>query len=141
MRSARVILLAVGMLLAGYGGWLLLSRQRLDQVLQVGEWAVAGVLLHDLVLAPLTLLVGWLGSRLLRGTTARVAGLVLLVAGTLTLVAVPALARVMLPRANQTLLDRDYGAGWLVAVAAVVLLVVLWQGLGRVRGREDRADA
>ena len=70
---------------------------------------------------------GVLLSRLVpaRGAAAAAAGLVVL--GTLTLLAVPFLGGFGRDNApdNATLLDRDYTAGYLVVVVAVLVLVVL----------------
>jgi hypothetical protein len=129
---SRRVLAGVGALLAAYGGWLLVSRQDPDQVLAAGEWLVAGVLLHDAVLAPLVLgswvLVARLAGPAWRAPTA--VGLVVL--GSVTLLAVPVLGRFGARDDNRTLLDRHYGLGWLV-VAGLVVLAVAAAGLVRSR--------
>lgn len=141
MRAARLLLLLAGVLLALYGGWLLVSRQSVDQLLQVAAWAVAGVVLHDAVLAPVVLALGWLVLRGLRPRAGGVVALALLLVGTLTLAAVPAFVEHALGQGNPTLVDRDYRAGWLVAVAAVLLGVVLVQALARLRRKEPHGGA
>jgi MFS family permease len=108
MRAARSALVALGVLAAAYGGWLLVSRQHGAQVRQVVEWAAAGVILHDAGLAPLALALGWLGDRLLPRRIARVAALAMLLVGTLTIVAIP-------------VLDGAYATGWLLAAGVPVL--------------------
>jgi hypothetical protein len=120
MRAIRGGLVALGMLAATYGVWLLLSRQHWPQVRQVTEWAVAGVLLHDAVLAPAAVGLGWLGDRLLPRRAAQAATLALLLIGTLTIVAIPVLDGAA-AGPNPTLLDRDYTTGWLLAVGVLVL--------------------
>lgn len=120
MRTARGVLVAVGVLATAYGAWLLVSRQHGSQVRQVVEWAVAGVILHDVVLAPVALGLGWLGDRLLPRRIARTAALALLLVGTLTIVAIPVLDGAA-AGPNPTLLDRDYATGWLLAVGVLVL--------------------
>lgn len=131
---ARGALVALGSLVSGYGGYLLLTRQDPAQVLAAGRWLVAGVLLHDGLLVPLTLLLVTAASRWLPAP-ARVPGLVcLVVLGPLTLLAVPVLGEFGALPDNPTLLDRPYLAGWglIVALAAVVALVAT---LVRVRRR------
>jgi hypothetical protein len=84
-------------------------------------WLAGGVLLHDGVLAPATIVVCAVAVLALRSRAWRAAaagGLVVL--GTVTLTAIPVLGRFGAKPDNPTLLDRPYVAGWLV-VAALVL--------------------
>lgn len=131
----RVLLGAAGASVVAYGGWLLLSRQEPDQLVGAGTWLVLGVLLHDLVLVPLTLLVAWLGTRLLPRGARGPAAVVLVVLGSVTLVAVPVLGRFGRRPDNPTLLDRDYTTGWLVAAGLVLGVAGVVGLLGRLRSR------
>ena len=123
----RLVLGSLGTLLATYGGWLLLSRQDADGNLDALLWLVGGVVVHDALLAPVVIALGVVVSRVVPAgaRAAAVAGLVVL--GTLTLLAVPFLGGFGRDNApdNTTLLDRDYTAGYLVLVVAVLVLVAL----------------
>jgi hypothetical protein len=123
----RALLGALGVLLAAYGAWLLLSRQDAAGNLDALLWLVGGVVVHDALLAPVVIGLGVVLSRVVPtgARAAAVAGLVVL--GTLTLLAVPFLGGFGRDNApdNATLLDRDYTAGYLALVAAVLVLVVL----------------
>ena len=130
--KARLLLGAVGLAAAAYGAWSLLDRGLAD-VVTTGIWLAAGVVLHDFVLVPLTLLVCWLGARLLpSGSRAAVAG-GLVVLGTLTLVAVPVLGGWGANGDNPTILGRDYSAGWLVVAGVTVVGVLAGTVLSRRR--------
>jgi len=130
--KARLLLGAVGLAAAAYGAWSLLDRGLAD-VVTTGIWLAAGVVLHDFVLVPLTLLVCWLGARLLpSGSRAAVAG-GLVVLGTLTLVAVPVLGGWGANGDNPTILGRDYSAGWLVVAGVTVVGVLVGTVLSRRR--------
>jgi hypothetical protein len=149
IRTLRVILLVAGVAAAGYGTGLLLEYPSADLVAVLG-WLVGGVLAHDAVIAPLVIAASFLGTRLLpewaRGPMA--AGLVIL--GTVTLTAVPVLLSRGARPDNSTLLDRNYGVGWLVLAAVVAVGVTLTMVVRRVgasagthapseeRGGEDR---
>jgi hypothetical protein len=95
----RGVLVAVGVAVLGYGGWLLMSTQDLAEVRAVVAWAAVAVVLHDAVLAPLVVLLGWLAlavRRRVRGRGARVAAgaaVVLVLLGPVALAAVPVLGR------------------------------------------------
>lgn len=133
MTWTRATLGALGVLLAAYGVWLLLTRGR--DLLDVGVWLVAGVLLHDAVLAVVTVALGALAVRLapvaLRAPL--VVGFVVL--APLTVLAVPVLGRFGARADNPTLLDRDYTAGWLVLAGLTTLAVA---GAALVRSRSAR---
>lgn len=122
--TTRLLLGAVGVAVAAYGAWLLLQQDRADLV-DTGVWLAGGVVLHDFVLVPLTLLLGLVLIRLLPAYLRApvVGGLVVL--GTVTLMAVPVLGGWGANADNPTILDRNYTAGWLVVAGVTILAVVL----------------
>jgi hypothetical protein len=115
----RRVVIALGVLVGLYGGYLLLSRQTLTQLVQVAEWAAVAVLLHDALLAPLVVVVGVVVRRA-GAPPAAVVGAVVL--GTTTIAALAVLNRSHANGSNATLLPRDYPWWWL-AFAAVVAVV------------------
>jgi hypothetical protein len=124
----RAALVALGVAVGLYGGYLLLS-QGLDNLVATAIWLAGGVILHDGVIGP-TLVVLGLGVVLLVPHRVRApiaAGLIVL--GTVTVTAVPMLGRFGERPDNPTLLDRNYTTGWLV----FALLVALGTALGVVR--------
>jgi len=139
----RVALGVLGGALAAYGGWLLLDDQSTHQVLAVGTWLVAGVVLHDAVLAPVTIALGWAAARRLPRPVAAGAVVLLVVLGSASLVAVPLLVNGAEPQTNPTLLVRDYPLGWLelaagsVVLAALVTLTALRSDQARRRNGAD----
>jgi hypothetical protein len=124
---ARVALAALGVLVAAYGGWLLLSRQDTAGNLDALLWLAGGVLVHDALLAPAVVALCWVGARLLPAVARPAAAAGVVVLGSLSLLAVPFLGGFGRDNApdNATLLDRDYTAGYLVLVAVVLVVVVL----------------
>ena len=135
----RLLLGALGVAVATYGGWLLLQEDLSDLVDTV-VWLAGGVVLHDFVLVPLTLLLGLALVRLLPANLrAPVAG-GLVVLGTVTLMAVPVLGGWGANADNPTILDRNYPVGWLV-VAGVTMLVVVVTIVLRAGGRSGGPGA
>lgn len=138
MSRVRWGLGGLGVLVAAYGAWLALSRQDLDQLLSLGLWLVGGVVLHDLVLAPVVLLLA-LALRRTPAAWHRPATVALVVVGSLSLLAVPVLGRFGARPDNPTLLDRPYLASWLVLVGlTLVAVVVTAQVAGRGAASRDR---
>ena len=139
----RLLLGALGVAVAGYGAWLLL-QDGVDHggadLVDTAVWLAGGVVLHDFVLVPLTLLLGLALVRLLpaRVRAPVVGGLVVL--GTVTLMAVPVLGGWGANADNPTILDRSYPVGWLV-VAGVTTLVVVVLIVLRSGGRSDGQGA
>ena len=121
-----------GVLLGLYGGWLLVTRE--DMLTDVAVWLVAGVVLHDAVLAGATLALGALAVRTVPAPARAPLVVGLVVLGTTTLFAVPVLGRFGARADNPTLLDRDYTAGWLV-LAGITVLAVVSAALVRSRRR------
>ena len=125
---ARLLLGGLGVLVGLYGAYLLLSRQDTDQLVSAAIWLASGVVLHDVVLAPLVLLLVVVGARVVPGGFRAPAAAGLIVLGTVTVMAIPVLGRFGARPDNPTLLDRDYTLGWLV-LAGLVLLAVVVAGL------------
>lgn len=137
----RIVLVACGALAAAYGAWTLLGEDRRD-LLDAALWLAGGVVLHDLVLAPIVLLGalalrGWLPQRWRSPVV--VAGIVL---GSTSLVAIPVLGRFGARPDNPSLLDRNYVAGWLGLLALGLLAVAGHVLVQRIRAtrRGDGAD-
>ncbi len=119
----RKALGALGVGVAAYGGWLLLSRTDNGQLVDAGIWLASGVVLHDFVLTLGVLLAGALSVRLLPEPAKAPAIVGMVVLGALTLVALPVLGGFGARDDNPTLLDRPYLASWFALVALTVLAV------------------
>ncbi|MFB7455958.1 hypothetical protein [Streptomyces sp. NPDC056188] len=83
-------------------------------------WLGGAVVLHDALIAPLVLLIGWV---LVRGGVRGTVRGALLVAGALTAVALPVLLRPGKP-ANSSVLPLDYPSNWLLTMVAVAVAMV-----------------
>jgi hypothetical protein len=122
----------LGVALAGYGVVRLLALGWAN-TWETLKWLVGGVVLHDGVLATLTLAVALVALRLVprERLAPWVVGLVLLVPT--TLLAIPELGRFGARADNPTLLDRHYWLGWtaLVLVVAAGILVTSYARRGR----------
>jgi len=125
MRTTRIVIGTIGVVVGAFGAWLLLSRQDLDQLVDTAVWLGVGVILHDGVLAVATLLIGALVLPLLPRAARGPAVVGFVVLGSVTLLAVPVLGRFGARPDNATLLDRDYVVGWMVLAAVVLVTVVV----------------
>jgi hypothetical protein len=133
----RRLLGALGVAVAAYGGWLLVSRTDNAQLLDAGIWLTSGVVLHDFVLTAAVLGGGALLLRVLPEPARAPAVVGMVVLGSLTLVAFPVLSGFGARDDNPTLLDRPYLASWLVVVGITVLTVAVASLLRSRRSPRD----
>lgn len=129
--AARVLVGGLGLLGLAYGLWLLVGVRDLTSAV---VWLAGGVVLHDLVLAPLTVLAGVAVARLLPAVLVGPLSRAAIVLGPLTLLAIPVLGRFGARADNPTLLDRGYVGGWLLVVGLTLLGVAAGSVLGPVFG-------
>ncbi|MGY4388399.1 hypothetical protein [Streptomyces virginiae] len=132
----RYVMGGSGLVCAAWGGWLFLQQ---PEPWRIAAWLGGAVVVHDGFVAPVAMaiaaLVAVAGPRLhgvMRGA--------LIVAGSLTVIALPPLLR---PGgvANPTVLPLDYLRNWLLALAAVALFTLAYVGVRAVArrvGRESR---
>jgi hypothetical protein len=124
MRGVRFVLVLAGVACAAWGLWLARGFTG-EQLRSAGTWLVAGVVVHDAVLAPVVVLLGAAAARLLPGRARAVAAVAFLVWGTVTV----AVANVLLGQGgrpdNETLLGRPYVQSWLVLTAALVVVAAV----------------
>jgi LPXTG-motif cell wall-anchored protein len=137
----RMAVGAVGVLGGLYGAYLLVSRQKWPQVRQALEWAVGGVVVHDAVIAPVALGLGWVLARLVPRRALAPLAVALVVIGTMTAAALPVLGRQGVNGLNPTLLDRDYTRNWFLLVGLTLVLAGLGALVARRRGREPARPA
>jgi hypothetical protein len=134
-RAGRLLLASASVPAGAYALWLLV-QSAMDQWLALLTWLLGGVILHDLVLAPMVLAVG-VAARRLPGYVRAPAAAALVVWGSVTVLAVPVLGRFGARDDNPTLLDRPYFVTWLVGCAVTVLLVGVTGAVRRQRGWPD----
>jgi hypothetical protein len=137
MVTTRVVLGAAGLAAAAYGTVTLLGLGA-ENLLATLPWLLGGVVAHDAVLAPLVVLTGVIAAVRLPGWARSAAAAALVVLGTVTLAALPALGRFGARPDNPTLLDRPYAAGWAVLAALVFVVAGIAALATRRRGGEHR---
>lgn len=131
MSVARLLTGVIGLSLMGVGASLLLDVRDLPGVL---VWLGGAVVLHDVLIAPLVLLIGWV---LVRGGVRGPVRGALLVAGALTAVALPVLLRPGKP-ANSSVLPLDYPRNWLFTMVAVATVTAFLLAVRRIRRSRRR---
>jgi hypothetical protein len=98
-------------------------------------WFVGSALLHDLVIAPTWIGLGWLAARVLPAAARPAIVVGAAVAGLLALVALPFVLGVGADPANASFLPRDYGRNLLMVDVGVLAVAALWATVATARAR------
>ncbi len=123
MRLVRALLLLTGVGFGLWGVWLMRDFTS-EQLFSMGTWLAGGVILHDAVIAPLTVLLGVVAARLLPGRTRAVVAIAFLVWATLTVTFVNVLSGQGGKPDNDTVLHRPYGLSWIILTTVIVVAAV-----------------
>lgn len=138
MTAARGILIALGLALTGFGGLVLLANVPPERYLGIAVWVGAAIVLHDAVIAPVTVAAG-LGAARARGRVGgrgiAVAQGALLIGAILTAISLPAIIASARGNANPTVLVGSYALSLAVAWALLigVAAIAVWRSAARVR--------
>jgi len=124
MRATRASLLVLGGGVGLWGVWLMRDFAS-PQLVSIGTFLVGGVILHDAVLAPVTVGLGVLAARLLPNHFRAAAGIAFLLWGTLTLAFFNVLSGKGGKPDNMTVLNRPYALSWLVLTGVLAGAMVI----------------
>ena len=131
----RWLFLLPGLAAVLYGGFGLLTVGERVPLPAWATWFVGSALLHDLVIAPVWIALGWLSARLLPRPARPAAVVGVAVAGVLTLIA---LLYVLGPGAdsdNSSFLPHDIGRDVLLIDLGVLVAAAVWGTVATLRAR------
>jgi len=129
MRALRVLLGAAGVGLGLWGLWLMRDFTR-EQLTSEAFWLAGGVIVHDAILAPVVVAIGYGASRMLPGHFRRSTATAFLIWGTLSIAFLPVLSGQGGKPGNDTILGKPYVLGWAVMTLMLVtyaVAVALWR--------------
>jgi hypothetical protein len=106
---------------------------------ELARWVVGGALVHDALVLPIVLLVGWGARRLTPPVAWPAVRWALATSAVVALVAWPFVRGYGRRASNPSLLPRDYASGTLLAVAAVWAVAIAWAVVAARRGRASAA--
>jgi hypothetical protein len=131
----RWLFLLPGLAAVAYGAQGLLTAGARVPLGSWLTWFLGGVLVHDLVVAPLWIGLGWLAARLLPRAARPAVAVGGAVSGVLVLVALPFVLGLGADPANPSLLPREYGRNLVLLVVAVWLAAAVWATVAVHRAR------
>ena len=122
---ARVTLVVLGLVVGVYGAVLVLDNPPVI-IIRIVVWALVGIVLHDLVFAPICVALGFAGRRLIPGRWWPPIALAALCSVVLVFLAVPVYGKPGIRPDNMTVLDRNYELGLWISLAIVWACVPLY---------------
>jgi hypothetical protein len=125
MTAVRVILIGVGLVLGGYGLVLVWENPPVI-IMRIAVWALVGVVLHDAVFAPLCVVLGFAGRRLLPRKWWPPVAVAALCSVVLVFLAIPVYGKPGMHLDNTTVLDRNYPLGSWISLAIVWACVPIY---------------
>ena len=134
MRVVRGLLVVTGVVAIAFGLWSMREFE-IGQVRSAVVWLVGGVVAHDLVLAPVVVVLGVVTGRIAPGRWRVPLVVVFVVWGSLTLIVLPALSGLGVRPDNPSLLDRAYLPAWLLLSVLAALAVPAYAWLRRADRR------
>lgn len=126
IKLGRIVFVAAGIALLLFGVFRLTTEIALPNLIGLATWMFAAIVIHDGVLSPLVLSIGWVLRRYVPDRPRRYLQFALIVCGLVTVIAIPMIYLRGSQPAVKAILLRNYGAnlGLIIGLVAVVTLVV-----------------
>lgn len=141
MKAWRIILAVAGIALLAFGVFRLLSEIPTHSLLILAVWLAAALVLHDAVLAPSEVGVGWLLRRYVPDRGRRYVQVALIMIALVTLIAIPMIFLRGSQPAAKALLLRNYGVNLIVIIGIIVVLSLILYAVRVARdGRHPLAN-
>ncbi len=115
-----------------------LGAARRTRPVELGLFLVGGALVHDLLVAPVVLLVAAVAARVVPPVARRGVSVFLFAAGAIALFSFPFIRGYGRNPTNPSILPNDYAAGLAIVIAFIAVAALGWTALGVAR-RRNRA--
>ncbi|MEO6604403.1 MAG: hypothetical protein ABIN55_02195 [Aeromicrobium sp.] len=136
VNAIRGLLILAGVGFGIWGIWLMRDFTR-EQLTSEAFWLAGGVVLHDAILAPVVVAIGFVASKVLPGHFRSSTATAFLIWGTLTIAFLPVLSGQGGKPGNDTVLGKPYVLSWIV----MTLLLVGFAVGGSLLRRRNKVTA
>ncbi len=125
MRPWRISLAVAGILLGLFGAMRLLTEVPIDMLVVLATWMIAAIVIHDGVVSPLIIAVGWALARWIPPRARRYVQFSLIVAGLIAVIAIPLAYREDTQPQAESMLQQNYlgNLTFMVSIVAAISLV------------------
>lgn len=138
MKKWRYLLGTSGIVLIGFGVFRLLTQVPTSALIALGIWLAAAVLIHDGILSPLIVAIGWALARVVPPRARRYVQSALIVGAPITIISTPLIYRRGSQPKSKALLQQDYGSHLTLVLAAIATITLLAYAVRVTSGRTDR---
>jgi hypothetical protein len=135
LKAWRIVLAVAGIALGAFGVFRLVTEIPPHSLLILAVWLVAALIIHDALLAPSVVGVGWLLRRFVPDRGRRYLQIALIMIALVTVIAVPMIFLRGSQPAVKALLLRDYGANLILIIGIIAVLSLILYGVRVVRDR------
>ena len=122
---ARITLIVFGLIVGAYGAVLVWENPPVI-IMRMLAWALVGVVLHDLVFAPVCVVLGFAARRLIPGKWWPPVAVAAFCSIVLVFLAIPVYGKPGMRPDNMTVLDRNYPLGLWISVGFVWLCLLIY---------------
>lgn len=136
--KGRVVIAVLGVVLAAYGTFRLLSQTRISHPFELAKWLAGGVVIHDGVVVPATMAVGAAVSALVPPRARRYLQGTLVCAAVITVPALVLIHRRGTQPSVKALESQDYAAHLMLILAVVAAAGALLYAARVVRDQRSR---
>ena len=135
MKAWRIVLAVAGIALGAFGVFRLVTEIAPHSLLILVVWLVAALIIHDALLAPSVVGVGWLLRRFVPNRGRRYLQLALIMIAFVMVIAVPMILLRGSQPAVKALLLRDYGANLILIIGVTAMISLILYVLRVARDR------
>lgn len=137
MKRQRIILGAAGVLLALFGVLRLVTEISIGDLAVLGIWLVGALVIHDGILSPVVIAVGWAISRVVPDRARRFLQFALIVGALVTVVAIPLIYRQDTQPESEALLRQQYGSNLTVLLGIIAAITLVMYAVQVARRSPD----
>lgn len=124
MKRWRYGLGSAGLVLGLFGAFQLVTQIPFGDLAVLAVWLVGAVIIHDGIVSPLVVAVGWLVSRIVPQRARRYLQAALVTAALVTVIAVPLILREGTQPPSKAILRQHYGANLTVLLSIIAALAL-----------------
>jgi hypothetical protein len=139
VKAWRIILTVAGIGLGAFGVFRLLSEIPTHSLLVLAVWLIAALVIHDALLAPSEVGVGWLLRRHVPDRGRRFLQVALIMIALSTVIAVPMIFLRGSQSAAKALLLRNYAANLILIIGIIAAVTLILYAIQAARDRSTRA--
>jgi hypothetical protein len=139
MKAWRIALAMAGLLLGAFGVFRLLTEIPTGSVIKVAIWLLAALIIHDMVIAPSVVGLGWTLRRNFPDRGRRYLQAALIIIAVVTVIALPMIVLRGSQPPVKALLLRDYAANLALLIGLIAVVTVASYVVGVARDSYHRS--